>query len=231
MTSEFLDILYYEFLVQGDVQRALLTLGQHLGAHGGSLLELGPQRAHIRAMYGIDPVSMTAYDSELGAMDPLYKVSQNAPRNEPLILSKHTDLKSVYHSDYHTLIHRPSEIGDIVGFQSVSSDAHLALSLYRPENRLFSKSDALYVRQLAPHISRCLRLLSQKKSLSETIFRTYGLTLKESEIIVLLQDGVTYERICAALKITRNTLKWHLKNIFEKLDVCNLAGLLVKIRT
>lgn len=45
------------------------------------------------------------------------------------------------------------------------------------------------------------------------------LTAKETEIIELLSTGLSNKRIAAAMLVSAETVKWHLKNIFNKLDV------------
>lgn len=45
------------------------------------------------------------------------------------------------------------------------------------------------------------------------------LTAKETEIIELLSAGLSNKRIAAAMLVSAETVKWHLKNIFNKLDV------------
>lgn len=45
------------------------------------------------------------------------------------------------------------------------------------------------------------------------------LTAKETEIMELLSAGLSNRRIAAAMLVSAETVKWHLKNIFNKLDV------------
>ncbi len=47
------------------------------------------------------------------------------------------------------------------------------------------------------------------------------LTDKEAEILSLLKTGLTNQSISERLGVTLSTTKWHLKNIYSKLDVCN----------
>jgi LuxR family maltose regulon positive regulatory protein len=46
-----------------------------------------------------------------------------------------------------------------------------------------------------------------------------ALTAKETEIIELLSAGLSNKRIAEAMLVSAETVKWHLKNIFNKLDV------------
>jgi DNA-binding NarL/FixJ family response regulator len=47
----------------------------------------------------------------------------------------------------------------------------------------------------------------------------YGLTAKESEILSLLVAGNSYKLIAAELGVGRETIKTHIRNIYEKLEV------------
>jgi two-component system nitrate/nitrite response regulator NarP len=50
-----------------------------------------------------------------------------------------------------------------------------------------------------------------------------GLTPREKELMAALGDGATNAQIAAELGISLNTVKFHLKNLYEKLDVSNRA--------
>lgn len=51
------------------------------------------------------------------------------------------------------------------------------------------------------------------------------LTAQEQKICLLLLDGLSYKQICAANHISINTLKFHVKNIYQKLHVVGRAQL------
>ncbi|MDG2449069.1 MAG: response regulator [Saprospiraceae bacterium] len=75
-----------------------------------------------------------------------------------------------------------------------------------------------------------LRITAEKVN---TITHT-DLTDKEYEILMLMVQGETYESICQSKEISNNTLKYHMKNIFQKFDAKSkaeiLQQLLVKLR-
>ena len=48
---------------------------------------------------------------------------------------------------------------------------------------------------------------------------TPNLTPREQEVMENLKDGLTNEAIAAEMGITKDAVKLHLKNIFNKLDV------------
>lgn len=61
--------------------------------------------------------------------------------------------------------------------------------------------------------------LGDQTSLLDIAARTYGLTPREREILELVYDGCSNPEIAAKLHIAPNTVKRHLHNIFEKLEV------------
>jgi DNA-binding NarL/FixJ family response regulator len=57
----------------------------------------------------------------------------------------------------------------------------------------------------------------------------FGLTLRESEVAALLADGMSNKEIAIALWISQNTVKTHLKAVFQKLDVTTRGQAMVRI--
>lgn len=53
----------------------------------------------------------------------------------------------------------------------------------------------------------------------------YNLTRQETEIALLLLDGNKDSSICSSLFISRNTLKFHLRNIYRKIGIANRTEL------
>jgi NarL family two-component system response regulator LiaR len=56
-----------------------------------------------------------------------------------------------------------------------------------------------------------------------------GLTLRESEVAAFLAQGLRNRDIAAALWVSENTVKTHLKSIFQKLSVRSRAEAIVRI--
>lgn len=65
---------------------------------------------------------------------------------------------------------------------------------------------------------------------TEKILREYNITDREKGIIVMAINGLSYEEIAAKSFISKNTVKFHLRNIYRKLDVKNKIELMNKIR-
>lgn len=53
---------------------------------------------------------------------------------------------------------------------------------------------------------------------------TDALTHKEQEVLIFVQKGLSNKEICQQLSISLSTVKWHIKNIFSKLQISNRAA-------
>ena len=66
---------------------------------------------------------------------------------------------------------------------------------------------------------------------SEEFFRKHELTKQEIAVLKLLNKGMSYSVIGETIFISKNTVKYHLKNIYLKLDVKNRIEALNKLKT
>ncbi len=69
-----------------------------------------------------------------------------------------------------------------------------------------------------------------KGGVSKEILAKMGISAREGEIIELLVEGKTNSEIAAALFISTNTVKTHIKNIYAKLEVSNRIQLFALLR-
>jgi len=78
---------------------------------------------------------------------------------------------------------------------------------------------------MSPHIARKVidHFNPQKKKLRKT-----RLTPKEQEIVVGLVDGLSYKMIAARMSISVETVRFHIKNIYQKLHVHSKAEVITK---
>jgi hypothetical protein len=68
-----------------------------------------------------------------------------------------------------------------------------------------------------PNLFRFLYPLDAKLKSADSLIKNHGLTRRELEIASLLVAGLNNQQIGAKLKISRNTLRTHLKNLYRKL--------------
>ncbi|RJG04333.1 LuxR family transcriptional regulator [Noviherbaspirillum sedimenti] len=56
------------------------------------------------------------------------------------------------------------------------------------------------------------------------------LSTRECDVLKLLAQGMPNKRIAATMNVSIDTVKWHLKNIFGKLDVVDRVDAVDKAR-
>jgi DNA-binding NarL/FixJ family response regulator len=77
---------------------------------------------------------------------------------------------------------------------------------------------------MSPGIARkVLRLLQQHAPVVHDGPNPYGLSDRESTILGLLVEGLSYKMIAAECNITYETVRSHMKNIYEKLHVASMT--------
>jgi ATP/maltotriose-dependent transcriptional regulator MalT len=64
---------------------------------------------------------------------------------------------------------------------------------------------------------------------SEAFSEKYDLTQRETEVILLISQGMSNADIADKIFVSSNTVKYHIKNIYLKLDVSNRVEALNKV--
>lgn len=57
----------------------------------------------------------------------------------------------------------------------------------------------------------------------------YRLTNREQQVMALVAEGLTNQQIAAALGVKERTIRTHLGNVYEKLDVPNRASAIAAV--
>ena len=69
-------------------------------------------------------------------------------------------------------------------------------------------------------------LLLKKESILKDLYKQYGISSRQIQIIALLKIGLLQKEICDRLNISINTLKTHMRRLFKKCKVENKTELL-----
>ncbi len=114
---------------------------------------------------------------------------------------------------------RPRQKVIMLTTSDADNDVYQALSLG-------AKGYLLKDRDAAEITSALNRVMQGGKYVPEQVMELFrkrqmtpGLTPRETEVLTHLRDGLTNEAIAERLGVTKDMVKLHLKNIFNKLDV------------
>jgi DNA-binding NarL/FixJ family response regulator len=96
--------------------------------------------------------------------------------------------------------------------------------------RIYSEhSISAYIEKQAFDRAAFRRVVEESRSTHNSLSELSALTDREREVLVLLAQGLTNKEIAEKLFITTNTVKRHLKAIFEKLDVHTRSAATAKV--
>jgi DNA-binding NarL/FixJ family response regulator len=82
---------------------------------------------------------------------------------------------------------------------------------------------------MTPGIAR--KILHQFQNIQPEEKNDYHLSVREKEVLGLLVDGLSYKMIAGKLKITYDTVRAHMKKIYEKLHVASMTEAVAKAIT
>lgn len=110
----------------------------------------------------------------------------------------------------------------------------LALDRVRPEN--FSRADLAVLDAVSPYIDDLHRKFflssmpyERRIRRRDALMETAGLTRREKEIVICLCDGMPPAEISQHMSISVTTTHKHIANIYKKMGVTTLQGLLVRL--
>jgi RNA polymerase sigma factor (sigma-70 family) len=96
--------------------------------------------------------------------------------------------------------------------------------------RIYSEfAISAYIEKRAFDRAAFRRLIEETKHSHESLSELGALTDREREVLELLAQGMTNKEIAERLVITTNTVKRHLKAIFEKLNVHTRSAATAKV--
>jgi len=108
------------------------------------------------------------------------------------------------------------------------------LYVFFSKDETFKVQDSL-MELLMPHIDNVLRKIQHVEPLDSleaeriATIKSYNLSSRELEIIEWVKLGKTDSEIAMILYISQNTVKSHLKHVFEKLNVTRRAQAVAKL--
>ena len=73
-------------------------------------------------------------------------------------------------------------------------------------------------------MNQATELMTLKSNISENMQEMKRLTKRESQVLALLAEGFTKEKIAERLLIAQSTVTSHVRHIYQKLGVSNAHG-------
>jgi len=230
LTEHLLDEIYYYFLLRNSHEQGLSAIANMLDANAGAIIIVEDGTPSMATTYNIAMDSFSRYQADLHRQDPIHPLIQ-AGKGPVIHLLANSDSREYERSDYYQYMHKPSDIHDVLCLDIHLPDKTIGISLTRPKGEMFLGKDVELAKEILPHLNRAFRLLSVKRSegADHQGWRDrFGFTDKETAIVELIHKGKSYAEICSMLSISNNTIKWHLKNVFQKTSVNKLAALIAK---
>jgi transcriptional regulator EpsA len=103
--------------------------------------------------------------------------------------------------------------------------SNVCLYVFFSKEKMFDVPDSV-MGLIMPHIDNALRKiqhLKPLKTLTKSTIVIDGLSVRELEVIHWVKSGKTNQEIATILDISQNTVKSHLKRIFQKMNVTRRA--------
>lgn len=135
-------------------------------------------------------------------------------------------------TDYYKLAFKPANIHHVIYVTIASHNKLLGMrALYRTETDTdFSEEEVFLLELLSEHLNSRFydeSDYSEKNTATRlSLLSDYSLTMRESEIVLMILEGTENKALCETLSITENTLKKHLQNIYGKLGIRSKKELL-----
>ncbi|WP_425410229.1 helix-turn-helix transcriptional regulator [Hyphococcus sp.] len=231
-TQADLDELYRRIIFSDAMHGALNLLTQKFNAHAGTVFLFKDGLPHITAASNINNELAQKFNLDFAAKAPLRKHALTAPVDEILTVSACIGVKNLHLTDSYKFVLAPSDVEDILMFRFLVGGALRGFTICRARGREFNRDDVRNAAGLVSHIRRAFLLrFSQtgQRPTEKRISDSFGLTAREAEIANMLNQGVCRNDLCNRINVSRNTLKWHLKNIYQKLDVKSHPEMILKL--
>lgn len=117
------------------------------------------------------------------------------------------------------------KLGGVIEMLFLSYAVVYRIKIIRSENKEMRASLDMHLNEIAS-LSQEIEKLNKGE---ENVFTAYELSFRESEILQFISTGKSNKEIAEALHISINTVKYHVKNIYEKLNIKNRKEAVAKV--
>lgn len=159
------------------------------------------------------PTAERAFQT-LGWQNPLH-CRLHARTDEVLRLSDFITRREKAHLAYNDLVWRPHGIDDAMRVWLPAPRGRARSVYLERTGKNYTDRDRALLQLMRPHLHR----LRQNAEARRRVGPSVGLTAREAEVLGWVARGRTNAEIATELLISSHTVRKHLENIFEKLDV------------
>lgn len=188
-----------------------------------------------RETVGVPLHATVRYTARYARSNPVLKLMRQTPPLTPVVLSQIEANRAIADSDYYTDYLRPIGCAHLVIVWSSHEGENFAgLALMRSSRqRAFSRGEATAVALLARHLDRANRARVRMREMQAEVdagredpTALYGFTSRETDVARLVAQGVSIDVIASNLGMGRETVKSHLRSLYQKTDTHNQAQLM-----
>ncbi len=108
-----------------------------------------------------------------------------------------------------------NKVGGFVEMLMLSFGVFYRMQVLQNENKSMREAILNYTDQIQSLSAE----LKKNKEGSDNHFADFDLSFRENEILTLITEGKSNKQIAEALFVSVNTVKFHIKNIYQKLDI------------
>ena len=189
-----------------------------------------------------DSISMLLHDSKdfalCGSFSNCLQVIHNISQSKPDVVIMDIDMPGIHGIDGVKLIRKQFPGLQILMFTVFDNDEKVFAAIRagasgyilknaKPKNLLDAISEVYNGgAPMSPGIAR--KVLQQFQNILPEEVNDYHLSLREKEVLALLVDGYPYKMIAGKLNITYDTVRAHMKKIYEKLHVTSMTEAVAK---
>ncbi len=116
-------------------------------------------------------------------------------------------------------------------FSAICAGAHGYLLKNTPPYKIIEAIQEVYLggAPMTPEVaSKVLKMLSMRTQANSNAEDLLGLTPREKDVLKLLVEGKAYKMIASELNISYDTVRAHIKKIYEKLHVSSMTEAVAK---
>jgi DNA-binding CsgD family transcriptional regulator len=180
----------------------------------------------------------SSYGARFYALGPLQVLNDPRNANQPRRYSDVTTARAQRNTEFYSDFLRPLDIAKTLGCSVAAwGQPTGGMGVHRPgQGPDFSDRDVTVLALIGPHLARALRssgfthmLDGDNACMLERLHREYALTPRESQIVDLLLRGLSNCEISGRLSITEQTVKDHLRTVYDKCGVRSRTPLMAPI--